>query len=465
MIKQVIKYSSNNSYFAGFLQNIINKSGIIGSVNQYENKIVLQLDDSDEKALERFSELSTRELPHSMFIEDIKTEVIEGEVIPSDFKSKAYDIALCPKCLEDITNPASKHYLDDTLVCTHYCNEPFVSSDNTTFSPHYSMGASILVCDASKVDEMFILTAEEKKLLFSIEKPTIKVTIKSDEIKEFTGRNFIDIKAPYNTRSTLVAINAKDADMPYMFFQSSDDLNVIKVQENFSIIKASRVAKELNDINSNPTINRFENLAYEANYGECVGANLSTKGIGFLIKTTQGTKETVKFKEFDLQDTLSLMKEDEIRAKLLHNFQNQFASIYDKLADGNYDLFETLSIILDVKEIGFNGLSEKALEFRGNGGLKIDINYDGESVDYSALLGSVISFRLAGADDFYIAYSVFEAIADTAIATLNQLKNKFDIKDSIMLGDMFANSVLYSRILSKYQLANPYFSKDIAFDE
>ncbi len=115
---------------------------------------------------------------------------------------------------------------------------------------------------------MFILTDDEKKLLFSIEKPTIKATIKSDEIKEFTGRNFIDIKAPYNMRSTLVAINAKDAEMPYMFFQGGDDLKAIKVQDNFSIIRANRVAKKLENLNQNPTLNRFENLAKEANFIE-----------------------------------------------------------------------------------------------------------------------------------------------------------------------------------------------------
>ena len=465
MIKQIIKYSSNNEYFAGFLQNIINKSKILGSVEQKDGEIILKLDDSNEEALEKFSELSTKELPHSIFIEDIKTVVEDGEVTPSNFKSKPYNIALCPKCLEDISNPASPHYLDDSLVCTHYCNEPYYDSDATSFSPHYSKGSSILVCDSSKIDEMFILTDDEKKLLFSIEKPTIKATIKSQEIKDFTNRNFIDIKAPYNTRSTLASINAKDAEMPYLFFQGGDDLKVIKVQENFSIIKATRVAKELEEINSNPTINRFENLAKEANFSEAVGANLSTKGISFIVKNAIECSEVIKFKEFNLQDTLESMRNDEIRAKLLKNLESKFGEIYERLNSNNYNLFEALSVILDVKEIGFNGLSEKALEFRGNGGLKIDLNYNNENVDYNALLGSVISFKLAGADDYYIAYSIFEAFGDTAISTLNQLKSQFSIKNIIMMGDMFANSVLYSRILSKYQISKPYFSKNIALDD
>jgi len=465
MIEQKIKYISDNCYFRGFLQNIINKSGIIGSVEQKDKKIILKLDQSNEEALNKFSELSSKELPHSMFIEDITTEIVDGEITPSNIECEPCNIALCPKCLEDISNPASEHYLDDSLVCTHYSNKPYYDNDTTLFSPHYSANSSVLVCDASKIDEMFILTDEEKKLLFSIEKPTIKATIKSDEIKEFTKRNFIDIKAPYNTRSTLVAINAKDAEMPYLFFQGGDDLKVIKVQENFSIIKANRVARKLENIKENSTLNRFENIAKEANFSEAVGANLSTNGISFIVKNAIDTLEVIKFKEFKLKDVIEVMEQDSIRAKLLNNLNSQFPEIYKKLKENNYDLFEALSIILDVKEIGFNGLSEKALEFRGNGGLKVDLNYNETSVDYSALLGSVISFKLAGADDYYIAYSIFEAFGDTAISTLNQLKNQFSIKEVIFMGDMFANSVLYSRILSKYQISKPYFSKTIAFDD
>ena len=465
MIKQTIKYPSSNTYFAGFLQEIIDESAIKGSVEQKKNEIVLCLDDKDEEALKKFSELTTKYLPHSFFIEDIKTEVIEGEVTPLNFVSKPYDIGLCPRCLEAIKDPASSHYLDDSLVCTHYKNKPFYSNDTTIFSPHYSEGSSILVCDSSKVDELFILTDEEKKLLFSIEKPTIKVTIKSDEIKEFTGRDFIDIKAPYNTRSTLAAINAKDADMPYIFFHDCDDLKVVKVQKNTVIVRAKRVAKELENLNEDKTLNRFLNLCKEADYEKAVAANLDTKGISFLVKNDMDVKEVLKFSEFNLEKTLKKMQEDEIRSKLLANFSKKYPEILERMQSEDLGFYETLSLLLDVKEKGFNGLSEKALLFRGNGGLKVDIFFDDEGVDYPALLGSMMSFKLAGADDYYIAYSFFEAVADTAITTLTQLKTKFAVPNSVMMGDMFSNSVLFSRILSKYSLSNPYFSKVTALSD
>jgi len=159
------------------------------------------------------------------------------------------------------------------------------------------------------------------------------------------------------------------------------------------------------------------------------------------------------------------MKSNQTRAKLLENFLASFPDSYEKLINSKGDdLFETISIILDIKNPSFESLSDKSLEFRGNGGLKIDMNF-GDDFDYSSMLGSIISFKLAGADDFYIAYSIFEAYGDMTINILNQLKQKFSIRDSIMMGDIFSNNVFYSRILSKYQMQNPYFSKSIALDD
>ena len=467
-IVQKIKYNSNNQYFAGFLQDIITKSEIDGSVEFENNIITLILDDKDSKALERFSELSNRYLPHSIFLDTINTTVEDIEIKKEKFVSDPYNIAPCPQCLASITDPSSEHYLDDGYVCKHYSNDTaFYDNDSTFFTPHYTDGCAVLLADATKIDELFIMTQKEKETLFSIEKPTIKVTIADTELKELTGKTYINIKAPYNVRSTLFALNAKDSEIPYIFFQDTSDLKVIKVQENTTITRATRVAKECEVLDEDKTISRFLNIMEEAKFKNiAIGANLSyTNGISFIVKTEVGTKKAIKFQEFDLNSVITQMENDETRSKLLANFTKKYPAIKDILANGKFDLFETLCVVLDIDKPSFESLSDKALEFRGNGGLKVDIDFIEDRVDYSSIIGSVMSFILAGAERHYIAYSIFEAFGDMTISTLNQIKKKFKIENVIMMGDMFENSVLYSRILSKYQLANPYFSKDIALDD
>ena len=469
MIKQTIKYNSTNEYFAGFLQNIINESEINGSVEQNDRTITLLLDDSKNDKVEKFNELVSKYLPHSIFLSDIETSQVDTEINQSSLSVKSYNISPCTKCIEMLNDPADKHYLDETLKCDHYGNsKPEEFIDHTIFSPHYSEGSAVLVSDAAKVNDLFILTEDEIKALFSIEKPTIQVTIKEEALKEATGKKFIDIKSPYNTKSLLVAINAKESGIPYLFFNSDDDLKVAIVQNNTTIIKASRVARTLEDLNDDIVLNRFLNIAKEAGFENgAIAANLSNKnGISFLVSNEVGVKKAISFKPFVLKDIMESFEADETRSRLINNLKNKFPTISQKLEeDENRGLFETISIILELDAQGYQNVSEKSLEFRGNGGLKIDTHYDENGFDYGAFLGSIISFKLAGVDTHFLAYSIFEAIADLTIATLNQLKTKFKIENFIMMGDMFENRVLYSRILTKFQLSNPFFSKMYALDD
>ena len=467
-VKQIINYNSNNRYFAGFLQTIINNSQINASVNQKNNTIELLIDTNDEKSLEQFNENLSKYLPHSIFLSDIETQNSDEKIDTSDFKSEDYNIAPCPKCLELLSDPGSQYYLDESLKCNHYNNDAQeIYEDFTIFSPHYSQDCAVLITNSEKLNELFILTDDEVKALLSIEKPTIKATIKDETLKNLTGKNYIFIKAPYNNRSFLASINAKESGVDYLFFNDINDLKIVVIQHNKTIIKASRVAKKLETLNEDKVLNRFLNISNEAGFTQgAIGANLSLNGISFIVSNEVGVKKVIQFQNFNLQNVLKEFKADEKRVKLLENFSNKYPKIIEEFeTNTTMDIFQTISSLLELKEKGFNAVCDKSYEFRGNGGLKIDTNFTKEGFSYSDFIGSIISFKLAGVEEHYLAYSIFEAIADMSITTLNQLKEKFKIQNFIMMGDMFENSVLYSRILSKFQLSNPYFSKDIALDE
>lgn len=468
-IKQVIKYKSDSKYFAGFLQSMIKESGIAGSISQMDDSIVMKLDESDEQAINDFSQLSNKYLAHSLFLGDIQTIQVDAKNLESDFKSPTYNISACPRCLEKLTDPASEDYLNDSLKCTHYSNEANEEFfDSKYYSPHYSEGSDLLIVNPNSVNSLFIMTNEEIKALFSIEKPTLKVTIKDEVLRELSGKNFINIKSPYSLKSNLVALNARESEIEYLFFESSDDLKVVVVQDNVTVIRDARgVTKNLEDLDSDKNINRFLNIAQEAGFFKgSIAANLSTRdGISFMVSNETGHKKVITFQDFRLKDVLQLMSNDENKSKLLANFEKKFPHIMQELRENDeYDMFETVASILELKEKSFESLSDKSLEFHGNGGLKIDTNYEDDGFDYISFIGSIMSFKLAGTEEHYLAYSIFEALGDMSISTLGQLKTRFKIDKFVMMGDMFENTVLYSRILSKFQLNNPYFSKGFALD-
>jgi len=467
-IVQKIQYNSNTSYFAGFLQNMIDESSLNGSVVQNEKEIVLTLDDTNLEALNTFSELTSKYLAHSLFLGDIKTTQEDIQIIEKKIISDNYDISLCPRCLENLQDPSSPNYLDDNLLCDHYSNTPMQNQpDYNTFTPNFSEGSTLLVTDPSKMSELFIITEDEYKVLFSIEKPTIKVTIKNKELQELTGKKFINIQSPYNMKSTLASINAKDSGLSYIFFNDLNPSKVVVIQKNVSVIRDNKFSKKLKNLNEEKVLNRFLNIVEQTPNKElAIGVNLSVQnGISFIVKNEVASKKVITFQEFDLQAVLLEMLNDPVRNKLIRNFAAKFPEKYEDLKSNKYEIFGTLCVILDIQEKNFENLSDKALEFHGNGGLKIDMNFKEGGFDYSSLIGSVISFKLADVDTHYLAYSIFEAYGDMTIATLNQLKTKFKITNFVMMGNMFENSIVYSRILSKFQLSNPFFSKSIALDE
>lgn len=468
MITQTIQYTSPNRYFGGFLQYIIDQSEIQANVSQNNNKITLQLDTSDQQKTALFNELVAKYLPHSIFLGEVTSTESTQEIQSEKFESDDYNIAPCSKCLELLTDPSSQYYLDESLECTHYSNKGIEKyEDYTIFSPHYSENSAVLITDPSKINELFIITDDELKTLFSIEKPTIKATIKDETIKELTKKNYIYIKLPYNNRSALAALNAKESGVEYLFFENSDDLTMVVVQKNHTIIKASRVATKLEELNTDKQINRFLNIANEASFTKgAIGANLSTHGINFLVSNELGVKKVIQFNDFDYTQLLHSFQHSEKRMKLYKNFQEKYPAIIEVLdKEQNPNLWFVIGSILELENKDFQAVSDKSYEFRGNGGLKIDMNFSENGFCYDDFIGSLISFKLAGVETHYLTYSIFEAFGDMAINTLNQLKEKFKLDNIIMMGDMFGNNVLYSRILSKYQLANPYFAKAIALDD
>jgi hypothetical protein len=467
-IQQEIRFNSDNRYFAGFLQDIVQRTQTCGSVMQKEGVITLTLEDDDEK-LEKLGKEIERYLPSSLFLGEIKTLQNGTYSKEPPFTSPGYNIALCPCCLEALTDPASFDYLNDALECMHYGNdEPGALKDHQNYSPHYTEGAALLLVDPKKTHELFLITDGELQALFSIEKPLIKVTIKDEELKALTKKSYIYIQSPRSTKANLVALNAAESDMPYLFFHPQNELFASVVKKHTLLIRDARgIAKGLLPLSGDKVLNRFLNITRDAGfYKNALGVCMSSQnGVAFVLSGAKEDRAVLSFIPFVFSEVWLCMESDEVRSRLLVNFAKKHPQIYKELKEGDFNLFETLCVVLGLNEHSFEALSDKSLEFHGNGGLKFDMFFNENGFDYMAFLASVMSFRIAEENTAYLAYSIFEAFADMAMNTLSQLKQKFLTEHFVLFGDMFANSVLLSRILSKFQTQNPYFSKQFALDD
>ncbi len=467
-IVQTIKYRSDAGYFAGFLQQLVSESGINGSVRMNDGEIRLVIDESSNEKLEAFGTLTQKYLPHSIFLGEVKTFESAEKVEEGEFVSSDYPISPCMRCIAEITDPASDSYLSDSVVCGHYSN-PGNSADSEylTFSAHYGSGDTLLVTDPAKVTELFYITDSEQKALFSIEKPILKVTIRDEKLREIVGQTFISIRSAFDTRSILAALNAREAEVPYLFFTPSRALRVAVLKDDLLIVRDTLgLSHTIADLHEKSRINRLLAIAKEADFTSVLAADMSTgSGMAFHVYIPQRMLKSIELGSYDIGKFFADAAKHKSYGRLLENFRKAYPESYSELEGSSYGIYETLCCVLGIDGRGYEALSDKSLEFRGNGGLKIDTFFTPDGFDYLSFLASVISFRLADAQPHYIAYSIFEAFGDMVISTLGQLKKEFGVESIVMMGDMFENSVLHSRIVSKFSLSNPYFPKGTALDD
>ncbi|MGM0533134.1 MAG: hydrogenase, partial [Campylobacterota bacterium] len=390
-IRQTITMHTHLEYFAGFVHALAAKSGLEFSFDCSGKTITLCYSDEDAEALDAFDKALRTYLPYSVFLNQVETKEVDSVGKKREFTSPNYPLAPCQQCLEAISDPSSGHYLDGEYKCTHYSNSGSGVRDLHNYSVHYSSGDSVLLCDAARVDELFILTDEEKKVLFSIEKPTIKATIKDEGLKEQTGKTFINIKAPFSIKSALVGLNAKESDIGYMFFADESRNKAVVVSKNVSLLQTP--FESLRHLHEDTIKNRLVNIQNEAGFDKALASYMGLQSQRFYVARGQSDiAEVIQLQPFDLGEVLQRFEHNQNRVQLVQNFQNRHEAAYDALRKcANNDLFGAIAAIMQL-EGGYEALSECALEFRGSGGVKIDTNLIETGIDYADFLGSVISF-------------------------------------------------------------------------
>lgn len=439
MIKQSITFNSKNWYFAGYIQFLINRSQIHGCVEQKDQMITVFVDDENTQKLEYFSNLLTNYLPHSIFLGEFKVEKSMQKIIPSNLISKNYNIGRCKFCAEE-----------NKSCCDHYSNQQPVMQ--VVQRKDFYENGDIVAIKPSAVAKICNITQSELELLFSIEKPVVKVTIDDQKLISQTGKHFAKVK---------VYDDAHEIFGDYVFEKDENNIEVIGVKEKVSVIYNNKFPQNLENLHQDALLNRFLNIKKEANFINAIGVNFDTRNISFFNSKKGETKELLRFQRFDAHKTINEIKEK--NQKLYRNFEAKFPDVVQKLETaGDIDFFELICMILDLSEFSFDALSDKSCEFRGNGGMKLDAYFDNSGFDYKSFISSIMVFVLADAKKSHIAYSVFESLADMAISVANQLGKKFDSQNFIMMGNMFANNIFYGRILTKFGIQNPFFSRMFA---
>ncbi len=150
-------------------------------------------------------------------------------------------------------------------------------------------------------------------------------------------------------------------------------------------------------------------LAQNSSFGKkAIGVHFDTR-LYFLYYNEKNIITVIPpnpFNPKELFKNISTLREGSDR--LVENFRQKFPKIYRELLElkETSSIFEVVAIILELEEKSLESLLNRALEFMGKGGIKIDMNVRDNRFDNYAFLASIMSYRIAGADESLIAFSI-----------------------------------------------------------
>ena len=134
--------------------------------------------------------------------------------------------------------------------------------------------------------------------------------------------------------------------------------------------------------------------------------------------------------------------------RLVANFQKMFPKRYARLdsLSGEVDIFEVVAIMIGLEDESFDGISSEALSFLGKGGMLIDTKVADNRFNDYAFLASLMSFKLSGAENPILCYSIYESFGDYIADIVTQLSDKTKATTLTLSGATFANQSLWGRI-------------------
>jgi hydrogenase maturation factor HypF (carbamoyltransferase family) len=363
----------------------------------------------------------------------------------------------------------------------------------------------LMMTSANAINSHLMMVPQEFNALLSIERPLLRVSTKSDEIKSFYGSSTL-VKYPDEGMSILLARELLNLGLEYIAYEECDsrveadfrvdfdipisfqkDTRLFINQDTKFFIDGERIVypmvleqsfgrgfvahglsavgldgvmviddiEKFDEVEDN--IQPFEQwrvsmlsvLAEHQHIGQkAIGIHFD-KSLYFLYYNGKEVINVVPPNPFEADSMFEyIAKLREGSDRLVANYKKHFPEITKRLEklSGESNIFTVTAIMLELKEESFEGISSKALEFMGKGGIQIDTHVQDNRFDNYAFLASAMSYKIAGVEASLMCYSIFESFGDYISEIVSQLTQKTKAQTITFTGETFANQALFARI-------------------
>ncbi len=316
---------------------------------------------------------------------------------------------------------------------------------------------SVIFSDLSSVLSCTKLPLEDAKYLASLEKPSIKASLKS-VFKDTFKNDEIIAQLPYDPILNLLCHILQDEGIEFVFTHESRSCEALLYYETLfktpkRLITPTKKFVLENNLSAIAFKDELEFLSATPN---SIVLYFSFKRPTRLLLHANGSLKTLLSVSFDFNQIFNLLKQDEKASRMLKNYATKFPNFYARIVElSKYnlgganllDFFQILGFVLGYSEdFCTQSVIPLAKECLRPKGPRIDYKILKDdsfkmALNFSKIMHSAMSFRLAGVENEILSLGILDSLAEFLGNFIWDNAQNFSVQEVTIAGDFFGEKV------------------------
>ncbi len=316
---------------------------------------------------------------------------------------------------------------------------------------------SVIFSDLSSVLTCTKLPLEDAKYLASLEKPSIKASLKS-VFKDTFKSDEIIAQLPFDPILNLLCHILQDEGVEFVFIHANNPQEALLHYE--ALFKTPKrlitPTKKFVLENNLSTIAFKDELEFLSATPNSIVLYFSFKRPTRLLLHANGSLKTLLSVKFDFNQSFDLLKQDEKASRMLKNYEAKFPNFYARLLELSkhqlgganlLDFFQILGFVLGYSEDFYTqsviSLAKECLRPKGP---RIDYKILKDdsfkmALNFSKIMHSAMSFRLAGVENEILSLGILDSLAEFLGNFIWDNAQNFSVQEVTIAGDFFGEKV------------------------
>ncbi len=316
---------------------------------------------------------------------------------------------------------------------------------------------SVIFSDLSSVLSCTKLPLEDAKYLASLEKPSIKASLKS-VFKDTFKNDEIIAQLPFDPILNLLCRILQDEGIEFVFTHANNSQEALLHYETLFKTPKRLITPTKKFVleNNLSTLAFKDELEFLKETPHSIVLYLSFKRPTRLLLHANGSLKTLLSVSFDFNQSFNLLKQDEKASRMLKNYATKFPIFYARILDlSKYqlgganllDFFQILGFVLGYSEdFCAQSVISLAKECLRPKGPRIDYKILKDdsfkmALNFSKVMHSAMSFRLAGVENEILSLGILDSLAEFLGNFIWDNAQNFSVQEVTIAGDFFGEKV------------------------